>query len=136
MGSFDVRFTIQAHGPLMDGSAEPIIKTWLDGVKKDIAQEGLNELRAFVMDKTGRATGHYQSGITTTLLSYNDLKISNPTEAGFAYGPWLEGFSKRNRSTRFKGYHLWRLTAQRLQERAPKIAEAKLPELIQRLGGG
>jgi hypothetical protein len=51
------------------------------------------------------------------------------------YGPWLEGTSERNRSTRFKGYRLWRKTAQRLQDDAPKIAEAKLPDLANRLGG-
>jgi hypothetical protein len=136
VGHFDVRVTVQAHGPLMDGRASGIVRDWLDGVKKDIAQEGLNRLRSFVMDKTGRATGRYQSEIVTSTLNYNDLKISNPSESGYAYGPWLEGFSSRNRSTRFKGYHLWRQAAQKLQDDAPGIAERKLPELIQKLGGG
>ncbi len=135
MGTLKVTVTLTKHGPLLDGAAPEIINRWLDGVKQDIADEGLQNLRTFVMDKTGRATGHYQADITTSRVSYNDVKISNPAASGYAYGPWLEGVSKRNRSTRFKGYRLWRKTKVLLDERAPVIAEAKLPELIKELGG-
>jgi hypothetical protein len=131
MASLDVSFSLHKQGPLFDDLAPEIIHAWLDDVKKDIAQEGVNELRSFVMDKSGRATGRYQAEIITSTLMYNDIKIHDPV----VYGPWLEGSSKRNRSTRFKGYHLWRKTAQALQERAPDIAEAKMPDLVNRLGG-
>jgi hypothetical protein len=73
-----------------------------------------------------------QSEIVTSTLQYGDILVHDPV----VYGPWLEGTSKRNRSTRFKGYHLWRLTRQRVQERAPEIAQAKIPELIAKLDGG
>src|SRR5258708_18660687 len=68
----------------------------------------LNRLRGFAMNKSGRATGRYQSELQTSNLAYNDIRISDPV----VYGPWLEGSSDRNRSTRFKGYRLWRKTAQ------------------------
>ncbi len=101
-------------------------------MKQDVAQEGVNKLRSFVMDKTGRATGHYQSMITTTVVGFNDILIHDPV----VYGPWLEGNSERNRSTRFKGYRLWRLTKQYLQGKAQEIEDAHMPELVRRLGGG
>lgn len=133
MGDFKVTVNVSEAGPLMDGTAPEVVRIWLDDVKKDIAQEGVDNLRGFVMDKSGRATGHYQSQLmTSTLLPFNDIRIHDPV----IYGPWLEGSSKRNRSTRFKGYRLWRKTSQLLQEDAPKIAEAKLPDLANRLGGG
>jgi hypothetical protein len=131
MGALKVRVIVRALGPLVDGSAPGIIRAWSDEVKKDIAQEGVNRLKAFTMDKSGRATGHYQSEIQTSNLSYNDIRIHDPV----VYGPWLEGSSNRNRSTRFKGYRLWRKTAQALEEDAPKIAGRRMPELIARLGG-
>lgn len=133
MGDFKVTIDVSETGPLFSGAAPEIIRVWLDDVKQDIAQEGVNQLRSFVMDKSGRATGHYQSQIvTSTLIPFNDVRIHDPV----VYGPWLEGTSKRNRSTRFKGYRLWRKTAQALQDDAPKIAAARLPDLANRLGGG
>jgi hypothetical protein len=132
MGDFRVTVNVTEAGPLLNGTAPEVIRVWMDDVKQDIAQAGVNNLRGFVMDKTGRATGHYQSQIvTSTLMPFNDVRIHDPV----VYGPWLEGTSERNRSTRFKGYRLWRKTAQRLQDDAPKIAEAKLPDLANRLGG-
>lgn len=131
MGSLAVKVHVKPLGPLADGSAPGIVHAWADEVKKDIAQEGVNRLRSFAMNKSGRATGRYQSEIQTSNLAFNDIRISDPV----VYGPWLEGSSNRNSSTRFKGYRLWRKTAQVLEEDAVKIAEKRMPELVQRLGG-
>ena len=131
MAAMSVKAYVRVEGPLADGSAEPIIRDWMVNVRQDIAEEGLRQLRSFQMDKTGRATGHYQSQMQASNLSSSDIRIHNPV----VYGPWLEGTSKRNRSTRFRGYGLWRKTAQRLQEDAPGIAEKRMPELTARLGG-
>ena len=131
MGSLAVKVIVGAQGPLADGSAPAIVHAWADEVKKDIAQEGVNRLRGFTMNRSGRATGHYQSEIQTSNLAYGDIRISDPV----VYGPWLEGASSRNSSTRFKGYRLWRKTAQVLEDDAGKIAERRMPELVQRLGG-
>ena len=131
MGALSVKVVVGAQGPLADGSAPGIVHAWSDEVKRDIAQEGVNRLHGFAMNKSGRATGHYQSEIQTSSLAYNDIRIHDPV----VYGPWLEGSSNRNSSTRFKGYKLWRKTAQALEEDAGKIAQQRMPELVQRLGG-
>jgi len=34
------------------------------------------------------------------------------TDSGIIYGHWLEGTGSRNRTTRFKGYFMWRRTYQ------------------------
>src|SRR5260221_8971813 len=104
MSNFAVQVHVQPLGPLADGSAPAIVHAWADEVKRDIAQEGVNRLRGFRMNKSGRATGRYQSELQTSTLAYNDIRISDPV----VYGPWLEGSSNRNRSTRFRGYRLWR----------------------------
>ena len=132
MPSFTVTARADYSGPLFSGMAPEDVRAWADGVKEDIAQEGVNELKSFVMNKTGRATGHYQSMITTTKIGYNDILIHDPV----VYGPWLEGTSERNRSTRFRGYRLWRLTKQRLEGKVKAIAERHMQALITRLGGG
>ena len=127
-----INIGVHASGPLFDGAPDHVVHAWLDGVKRDLAREGVNRLRSFHMDKTGRATGHYQAEIVTSTLAFNDIRIHDPV----VYGPWLEGTSERNRSTRFKGYRLWRKTKQLLQEDAPRIAQEKMPDLVRRLGGG
>lgn len=125
-----VAVSADINGPLGDGTAHDAVVAWLDDTKRTIAQEGVNNLHSFVMDRTGRATGHYQSEIQTSTLLFNDIKIHDP----IVYGPWLQGSSKRNRSTRFKGYRLWSKTRQLLQERAPEIAREKFREYASRIG--
>lgn len=130
MPNSPIYFAASVQGPLASPQARDAVVAWLDDSKKAIAQEAVDQLRAYVMDKTGRGTGHYQSEIQTTTLRYNDILVRDPV----VYGPWLEGTSKRNRDTRFKGYHLWRLTRQRVQERAPQIAEDRLKVYASAIG--
>lgn len=131
MGSLKVNVSVSVSGALADGTAHDAVRDWIDEAKKETADFAVRQLKAVGMDKTGRATGHYQSEIRTTLLTYNDLLISDPV----IYGPWLEGTSERNQSTRFKGYRLWRQAKQAAQREAPQIAERLLPKYIERIGG-
>lgn len=130
-GKMTVDLGVVVRGPLADGTAKDILHEWLDESKQKIAEYAVRQLKAVHMDRTGRATGHYQSQIRTSLLTYHDVLIHDRV----IYGPWLEGTSKRNRSTRFKGYRLWRKTRERLQERAPQVAEENLRLFIGRMGG-
>ena len=131
MADMKIRVQASVSGPLADGTAHNVVREWLDASKKDIADEAVRRLQAVRMDKTGRGTGHYQAMIRTTVLNYNDMLIDDPV----IYGPWLEGTSRRNESTRFKGYRLWRRTKQAVNREAPKIAQAKLPGYLERIGG-
>ena len=54
------------------------------------------------------------------------------TTADAMYGPWLEGTGSRNQSTRFKGYHGFRLAAQELDAEAEGIADAALQPFVTR----
>jgi len=126
------RINVDTSGPLFDGMAENIVRDWLDATKREVADMGVRELDAIVMDKTGRGTGHYQSQITTRVIRYNDVLITDPV----IYSAWLEGISKRNESTRFKGYHLWRRTRLRLRRTFKDVAQKKLEEYyLRRMGG-
>ncbi len=126
------RIDVSTSGPLFDNLCQDIVRDWLDVTKREVADMGVRELDAFEMDKSGRGTGHYQSMITTRVIRYNDVLITDPV----IYGMWLEGSSKRNESTRFKGYHLWRRTRLRLRRVFKDVAQKKLDEYyIRRMGG-
>jgi hypothetical protein len=130
MGKIKVTFEAQAGGPVLDGTAHDAVTEWIDETKKQAGDYAVRQLRAVRMDKTGRGTGHYQEMIKTLFLSYNDVLVSD----SLVYGPWLEGTSERNRSTRFKGYRLWRQARQAAQQQAPKIAQELFGKYAERIG--
>lgn len=131
MGTLKVRVRVSVGGPLADGTAHDAVREWIDATKKDVADYAVRQLRANHMDKTGRATGNYLDHLQTAVLSYNDLLIRDPV----IYGPWLEGSSKRNESTRFRGYRLWRKAKQATQAAVPDLAEKRYAEFAERIGG-
>lgn len=129
------RLNVNVSGPLFDGTAELAVTAWLDATKKDVADLGVTEIknRAAKMNKSGRSTGHYASTINTRESGpYHDQVIN---DGGVVYGPWLEGNTKRNDSTRFKGYSQFRRTRTKLKSLYGDVAQDKLTEYINRMGG-
>ena len=122
---------VKVGGPLFDGRAIGDVKEWADKTVKDVAEYAVKQLDAFEMDKTGRGTGRYQSEIRTTNLGDNSILIDDP----LVYGPWLEGTSKRNEDTRFKGYRLWRKTRTRVRAAFKDYAQKNLDEYLAKMNG-
>jgi len=114
-------------GPLFDGRAAHIINEFTEEARRRIGEEGARDVQSTLDVVLRHPTGHYRSNIT-----FRDPRI---TDSGVVYGPWLEGVSSRNNSTRFKGYSTFRKVRQRLQEKAGHIAERALPPYLRRLNG-
>lgn len=129
------RVNVSVSGPLFDGTVDNVTRQWLDKTKEDVAELGVLTVKetAVKMDRSGRGTGHYMSVINTRKTGpFNDQLIN---DTGIVYGPWLEGASKRNTSTRFKGYHQFRKARAKLRKQYGEIAQRKLAEFIGRMGG-
>ena len=124
----------RVSGPLADGQAKAALGDWATNTAKALGDQGADMLRAFPMDKTGRARGGFQENLHP-LQQGSTVTIAAPMITGVTWGPWLEGTSKRNSSTRFKGYHLFRQTRQALQKAAPDVGQAELDKIMPRLGG-
>jgi len=54
-------------------------------------------------------------------------------DGGVVYGPWLEGISARNRTTRFKGYASFRKTGQWLQKQSKNVLKKNITHLMRKL---
>ena len=122
------------RGPLFDGQAPLAVHRWLEATRKRVADEGVLELKAFPMDKTGRARGGFEERIHR--VTRGDVEaIPGPTEQGIVWTPWLEGTSRRNETTRFKGYHLFRKTRLKLSRNWRRDAQAELDKYIGMMGG-
>ena len=127
----DVIFT----GPIADGTASAVLDDWAVNTARVLGEQGEEMLRAFPMNKSGRASGGFQANLHMVQKG-PVARITAPMIKGVTWGPWLEGTSKRNESTRFKGYGLFRLTQQELQKMAPEVGQAQLDAIMPRLGGG
>lgn len=133
-GSLKVNAYVKVTGPLSDGTAAKAVADYTAAAAKAIADEAAARLRKFPMNKTGRSTGAFAARIEVRPRG-SDYAVPAPMEKGVTWGPWLEGTSKRNSSTSFRGYGLFRKTAASLDTEATAIAERILPEYLPRMGG-
>ncbi len=69
-----------------------------------------------------RPTGYYESHVYARNTS-TGLEIGDGGYAGPVYGPWLEGVGSRNVTTRFRGYHAFRIVTSMLERKFADIAE-------------
>lgn len=134
MGSLKITSYIDCHGPLFTGQAEEAVKRFCKDATKAIAQRGADLLRAFPMNKTGRARGTFQSHLQVVQRSAG-YAVPGPQITGVVWSPWLEGTSKRNSDTTFRGYHLFRKTRLQLNKEAGEIAERELQRFLPEMGG-
>lgn len=134
-GRLTVTAATKVSGPLFDGNPGGILDRYAADVRQTIAQRGVDKLRAFPMDKTGRARGGFQENLNITPRGADTLAIFGPMIKGVTWAPWLEGSSKRNNSTSFKGYHLFTKTRLELDRQAGQIAEDVLKKYMPELGG-
>jgi hypothetical protein len=52
--------------------------------------------------------------------------VATIDDGNVLYGPWLEGISDRNKTTKFKGYNSFRKAAQEMQKNAGKLLRANV----------
>lgn len=87
-------------GPVVEGKTDPLVAAMIRDVDHAYAEKLLDTwfdlLRASVRKWTG-AYGRAMRVIHTA-------KQSKVGDGGKRYGTWLEGTSRRNKTTRFKGY--------------------------------
>jgi hypothetical protein len=125
---------IEVRGPLWDGEADAAVTRWLEVTRKKVADEGVLMLKAFPMDKTGRARGAFEERVHRVTRGEVEA-IPGPQESGVVWSPWLEGTTRRNATTRFKGYGLFRKTRLRLARNWRRDAQAELERYIGDMGG-
>lgn len=113
-----ITFEVDVSGPLWDGRLQRAIEQAIPEAEKEIADHGVVVVREELGKVVKRPTGHYQGEIQVDRAAGTRI-----TDGGIVYGPWLAGSSGRNRSTRFRGYHHWRVAVQRLRADAGDIAQ-------------
>jgi hypothetical protein len=141
------RVTIRARGPMFTGLAEQAIDAWARDTEEELANQGQAEIRRRTrlmrrsnssMRKirvygyrahTGAAERHVR-----VYSRAGAWYIAGESREGEVWWPWLEGTSKRNLSSRFKGYHTFRIVKNLLQRRAKRVGEEILQRYKPRMG--
>lgn len=145
MVEFGVSIEMTFKGPLFQsGVVQQQIQQFRQGVIQELVEAGEERLAMMLRPRPagvylsvaeaqrGKAsTGNYRRNLHTRVEAGYGLI----GDGGVIYGPWLEGTSSRNETTRFKGYASFRRVAQWLQEKGRPVAEAHLARLNERLGG-
>lgn len=132
------------RGPLFGGGAEAVIKAAAEGTVRELTDMGASRLDEMLRPRPagvflsvqearkGQAsTGNYRRNIHHEVKSL----LGRIDDSKVIYGPWLEGTSSRNQTTRFKGYSSFRRTAQWLGERADEVVRAHVHKAMDSLGG-
>jgi len=136
-GGLYVNTSVERYGPVFDGRAEIAVLEFERAVTREAAEIGRDWIRiaAMGMDKSGRGgTGAAAAGVLLNPIP-GGWRIFGAMVKGTVWWPWLEGTSKRNASTGFKGYDAFRATKFKLQRSIPAIAEMKLAEYLPQMGG-
>jgi hypothetical protein len=129
---------ITLTGPMFDGQAAVAARDFTNALAQEIAEIGRDWIRLDTerMDKSGRGgTGAAASGVKLTGTA-PDLLISGGVSTGVYAWPWLEGTSRRNQSTGFRGYGTFRRTRLRMRTQVTPYARAQMAAFIERMGGG
>lgn len=113
------KFSVRLRGPIFDFRARRAAARGVEEAKRQVANRGVNLIEERLNLVLRTQTPYYRTKIRTERAG-RDLSV---TDGGVVYGPWLEGVSERNQTTRFKGYRTFRIVRQQLQQEAPDIAD-------------
>lgn len=119
---------VVTRGPLFTGAAPRIIAAMMNDITEAVAEEGADQVRA----GTGvfkNPTGRWESEIKVSAFA-----SGHRVDVGLIYDRWLEGVSRRNQTTRFKGYRTFQNAMSRLLRTVRPIAERAAAPHVRRLG--
>lgn len=137
--------TVKLNGPVFNPRrTNSILEAGTQAGIQDLTERGednLNDLARIrptgvylTVEQAGRrnaSKGNYRRNISSVVRRLRAI-IS---DGGVIYGPWLEGTSSRNQTTRFKGYGMFRRTRDWMQIRAKSIVEPHIRRAVRKLNG-
>jgi len=124
-------------GPVFNGEAAAAAAEFTRALSAEIAEIARDWIKLDTqrMDKSGRGgTGAAAGGVKLAGSGDNWVISGGISEGNYAW-PWLEGTSRRNKSTQFAGYHTFRRTRARMRRQVTPYAQAELQAFIGRMGG-
>lgn len=124
--------TVEVDGALFNGQAAAARAAFLDEAKFRVGGQMLADVQQILNRDIRHPTPYYETQVTLQQVR-EDYVVH---DRGIVYGPWLEGVSYRNQTTRFKGYHAFRRATQELAGKVQGIVVSVLRGgYLTRMGG-
>ena len=129
-----IRIRVSASGPMFDHRADQLAQAATEEIVSTISRETQNRLVGTMAFTFRHPTPYYWTQVWTrkvspTLHEVDDARSGQP----MIYGPGLEGTGSRNKTSRFKGYKIWRHVRQLMQSQASTIAHRILAPYLSRM---
>ncbi len=116
-------------GPAFDGRAERALDDFGEAWRHEIGEQGVAQIKGDSWSTFRNPSGAWASGVRHEDRA--DTTVIHDSRS--VYGPWLEGVSRRNQTTPFKGYSLMRKQAQALRQNAAQYGLLILPQFLPRM---
>lgn len=120
---------VTVNGPLFTGATQRAIGRAAVQIEHEVGQQVLADVHWTLNRRIKHPTPYYETQIIMQPVG-SDIVVH---DRGIIYGPWLEGVSFRNQTTRFKGYHAFREAFREAREYAQPFAERILRRFVPEL---
>lgn len=125
-----MKVEVRLSGNFFRSNALAVVTDAVDKGIADTVAEGERAVKAELYAGHGVDTGHYRRSVHGEMVKslhgiIHDSKV--------IYGPWLEGVSSRNQTSRFKGYAMFRKAHQQLQRKSVWFLVRRIHEAMVRL---
>lgn len=142
---------MQCSGPLFDGRAGQAARDGAEAIRKRLAAETRKLVLAVFTARIKVNHGRFERSLATVGSSrafetrgdgksYTLPVVVDDTATDLVvttdlatYGPWLEGTGSRNETTRFKGYHGFRMAGQAIERDAQALADDAFAPYLERM---
>lgn len=121
--------TITVSGPFFATAPAAVIAAMVREMQYQVAAQ----VSADVHQNLDRSLQHPTPYYETQIMIQDRVDTFVVHDRGIVYGPWLEGTSSRNRTTRFKGYASFRRATATGTQKAPAIVAKVASGFIGRL---
>lgn len=120
---------VDISGPLFDGRAQLAVHDLIDEIGYVVGAQAYADVMTNLNTSIRHPTPYYETQIALQQHG-NDVVVH---DRGVIYGPWLEGTSSRNKTTRFKGYASFRRAAQALEAKVPALVAHSVAQCVGRM---
>lgn len=103
---------VDVSGPLFRDDFFLRMDEGIEDLVYQTSSQALAEVHEILNQDIRNPTPYYETQVTQQPLGPLTRIVH---DRGIVYGPWLEGVSERNRTTRFKGYFAFRRATQRIE---------------------
>lgn len=124
--------TVSSTGPLFDGRFRGAMDGIVEEIVDVVASYALERVHHGLDKSIRHPTPYYETQITQQRISATEEMVH---DRGIVYGPWLEGTSRRNQTSRFKGYRVFQTVRHQVEQHAPELAGQVVSRNIAKLGG-